>query len=68
MSVIADRLKQTIGIPPPRKSSCGVNIHLNGRGGYVVEPRELIRSKKAQGLIKEVADLHIGDTERSRRR
>lgn len=67
MSAIADRLKQTIGIPPPRKSSGGVNICVNGRGGYVVKPGELIRSKKAQGLIKEVADLHIGGNERSRR-
>ena len=29
MNAIADRLKQTIGIPPPRKSSGGVNIHVN---------------------------------------
>ena len=66
MSTIADRLKKTIGIPPPRKSTGGVDIHLNSRGGLFVDPGELIRSEKAQELIKEVADMQIGGDERSR--
>ena len=66
MTTIADRLKKTIGIPPPRKSAGGVDIHVNSRGGFSVDPGELIRSEKAQELIKEVADMQIGGDEKSR--
>ena len=67
MSTFGVRLKKVIGIAPPRKTASGVHIHVNERGGLSVNPGELIRSPRAQELMKEVADMQIGSDRGSKR-
>ena len=66
MSKFVVRLKNAIGIAPPRRTAGGVHIHVNERGGLSVNPGELVRSPRAKELMREVADMRIGSGGRTK--